>query len=118
MTLTMRCLLPLLLALSMCSVAPTYAIVLKNSTTGRIHDVAVKYGEFTSVGGVLDPGVEKVHAGIRERPPTVVDVVWTAEDGTTFRREVRFDLPAESNEITFEIRRDYSVQVTSRRTPM
>lgn len=119
MTVTIRCLLPLLLmALTVCSAAPTYAIVLKNSTAGRIRDAAVKYGEFTSVGGVLDPGVEKVHAGIREKPPTVVEVVWIAEDGTAFRRQVRLDLPAGSNEIMFEIRRDYSVGVSARRTPM
>ncbi|MDQ6800495.1 MAG: hypothetical protein M3041_06620 [Acidobacteriota bacterium] len=60
---------------------PEYSIVLLNTGSTDLNDVAIKYGTFTSLGGVLIPNAESVQGGVLIEVPDVVTVVWTTIDG-------------------------------------
>lgn len=60
---------------------PEYSIVLLNTGSTDLNEVAVKYGAFSSLGGVLIPNAESVQGGVRVKVPDVVTVVWTTVDG-------------------------------------
>jgi len=68
---------------------PEYSIVLLNTGSTDLNNVAVKYGNFTSLGGVLVPNAESVQGGIRVSVPETLTVVWTTSDGKRHEERVR-----------------------------
>lgn len=72
-----------------CAVArPSYNIVIMNSTPVGVSGAHVRFGEFTSIGGHLSPGVRKIHLEVDRSFPEKATVEWRTQDGVLHRQVV------------------------------
>ena len=91
-----------------------YNIVIKNVGTKRVDNAQVVYGEFRSIGGVLSPGIWKLHGNPDHPIPATATVEWRTEDGQIHRKEVevRKLIPKGFHgDIQFDIEEDNTVTV-------
>jgi hypothetical protein len=91
-----------------------YNVVIKNVGTRRVDNAQVTYGEFRSIGGILSPGIWKLHGNPDHPIPAVATVEWRTEDGVMHRKdmEVKKLVPKGfRGDIQFEIADDNTVTV-------
>ncbi len=96
-----------------CSVED-YNVVIKNVGTRRVDNAQVVYGEFRSVGGVLSPGIWKLHGHPDHPIPPTAKVEWRTADGQMHHVDVAVKklMPKRfSGDIQFEIADDDNVTV-------
>jgi hypothetical protein len=91
-----------------------YNVVIKNVGTRRVDNAQVVYGEFRSVGGILSPGIWKLHGNPEYPIPSTATVEWRTEDGVLHHKDVEVKklIPKGfRGDIQFEIADDDSVTV-------
>ena len=91
-----------------------YDIVIKNAGTNRVSHAQVTYGEFRSIGGVLSPGIWKLHGNPEYPIPSAATVEWQTEDGQMHRQDVEVKKLVPKSfrgDIQFEIADDNTVTV-------
>ncbi len=91
-----------------------YNVVIKNIGTRRVDNAQVIYGEFRSIGGVLSPGIWKLHGNPEYPIPSIATVEWRTIDGKMHRKDVEVKklLPKRfRGDIQFEISDDETVTV-------
>lgn len=96
-----------------CSVED-YNVVIKNVGTRRVDNAQVVYGEFRSIGGVLSPGIWKLHGNPEHPIPAVATVEWRTADGQMHHKDVEVKklVPKRfRGDIQFEISDDDTVTV-------
>lgn len=91
-----------------------YNIVIKNVGQRRIENAHVVYGQFSSVGGVLSPGIYVGHGHPDFPVPAIAMVEWRTEDGLMHRKDVEVKKLVPKGfhgDIQFEIADDNTVTV-------
>jgi hypothetical protein len=91
-----------------------YNVVIKNVGAGRVDRAQVRYGSFRSIGGVLSPGIWKIHGNPDYPIPDVATVEWRTEDGEMHSRQVEVKKLVPKGfkgDIQFEIADDHTVTV-------
>ncbi len=91
-----------------------YNVVIKNVGTRRVDNAQVVYGEFRSVGGILSPGIWKLHGHPEYPIPSTATVEWRTADGQMHHVDVEVKklVPKRfSGDIQFEIADDDNVTV-------
>lgn len=66
-----------------------YSVVVENGSTSKIFGADVRYGDFSSGGGIIGSNTAKEHAGVRAPIREYATVLWRLEDGTSYERQVR-----------------------------
>lgn len=112
-----RVLLPVMLLTALltggCGVED-YNVVIKNVGTRRVDKAQVIYGQFRSAGGVLSPGIWKLHGNPDYPIPSTATVEWRTEDGEMHRQDVEVKRLVPNGfrgDIQFEIADDNTVTV-------
>jgi hypothetical protein len=91
-----------------------YNVVIKNVGTRRVDKAQVIYGQFRSIGGVLSPGIWKLHGNPEYPIPAAASVEWRTEDGQMHRKDVEVKKLVPRGfrgDIQFEIADDNTVTV-------
>lgn len=91
-----------------------YNVVIKNVGTRRVDHAQVVYGQFRSIGGVLSPGIWKLHGDPEYPIPATATVEWQTEDGQMHRQDVdvkKLVPKGFRGDIQFEIADDNTVTV-------
>ena len=73
------------LAVMICAPTHEYDIELRNDSPDTLDGCHVSFGGFRSVGGVIPPGVYKIHLGVHREMPDTVGVQFQKIDPATFR---------------------------------
>ncbi|MBM4309921.1 MAG: hypothetical protein FJ119_03095 [Deltaproteobacteria bacterium] len=97
-----------------CSMGYEYHIVINNIGKKTITDANVYYGDFSSVGGVLPPGVNAGHMFVDCPIPDIATVRWKTDDGLLHEERVEFNKNISKNfkgEIWFNIDDENTVKV-------
>lgn len=66
-----------------------YSVVIENGSTSKIFGADIRYGDFSSGGGIIGANTAKEHAGVRAPILDYATVTWRTEDGTTYERQVK-----------------------------
>ena len=96
---------------------PYYDVSIKNISKLVLDDAHVSYDNFYSIGGVLPPGIEKIHGNPNYPIPDKATVEWRTKDGIFHKKEIDLTRISKdfSGEIRFEI--DDSNNVAIRAVP-